>query len=45
MKTTHEGKRFVALSAAVAIGMSGVAATVPALASTDAPDDLGVVRR
>jgi LPXTG-motif cell wall-anchored protein len=43
MKTTHEGKRFVALSAAVAIGMSGVAATVPALASTDAPDDLGVV--
>ena len=41
MKTTHGGKRFVALSAAVAIGMSGVAATVPAFASTDAPDDLG----
>ncbi|HJA38898.1 MAG TPA: S1 family peptidase, partial [Candidatus Brevibacterium intestinigallinarum] len=41
MKTPQGGKRFVALSAAVAIGMGGVALTVPAMATNEAPKDLG----
>ncbi|MGO1398812.1 MAG: S1 family peptidase, partial [Brevibacterium yomogidense] len=42
MKNPETGKRFVALSAAVAIGLGGVALTVPAMASNDVPKDLGV---
>ena len=42
MKNPETGKRFVALSAAVAIGLGGVALTVPAMANNDVPDDLGV---
>ncbi|GAA4511666.1 LPXTG cell wall anchor domain-containing protein [Brevibacterium yomogidense] len=42
MKTPEGGKRFVALSAAVAIGLGGVALTAPALAASEAPEDLGV---
>ena len=41
MKTPQGGKRFVALSAAVAIGMGGVALTVPAMATNEAPVELG----
>lgn len=41
MKTPEGGKRFVALSAAVAIGLGGVALTGPAMASNEAPSELG----
>ena len=41
MKTPQGGNRFVALSAAVAIGMGGVAFTVPAMAANEAPKELG----
>ena len=42
MKNPETGKRYVALSAAVAIGLGGVALTVPAMAANEAPEDLGV---
>ncbi|SMY11595.1 S1 family peptidase [Brevibacterium jeotgali] len=42
MKNPETGKRFVALSAAVAIGLGGVALTGPAIAANEAPDALGV---
>ena len=41
MKTPQGAKRFVALSAAVTIGMGGVALTVPAMATNDGPKELG----
>ena len=41
MKTPQGGKRFVALSAAVTIGLGGVALTVPAMAANDGPKALG----
>ncbi|SLM88563.1 S1 family peptidase [Brevibacterium yomogidense] len=40
MKNPETGKRFVALSAAVAIGLGGVALTVPAMAANEAPEEL-----
>ena len=42
MKNPETGKRYVALSAAVAIGLGGVALTGPAIAANDVPEDLGV---
>lgn len=42
MKNPETGKRFVALSAAVAIGLGGVALTVPAMAANEAPEELSV---
>lgn len=42
MKNPETGKRFVALSAAVAIGLGGVALTGPAIAANEAPEELSV---